>query len=230
MRLALLFLLLASLTFFTSCRNLPGVHPDTTVRPPTKPVDTVPGAVAWDPAPAPIASTAEATEDPEEAGDTLVPANIGVTDLPSDSLFGNTGATALKPKGGLPSATAAWHEKLGERRMFGPIYFAYNQSMIGAEGKAGLKQLADYLKKYPQFQVAIEGHCDERGSAEYNRGLGERRAMAVRDYLKQLSVDSIRMKTQSYGEEKPAVRGSTEAAYLKNRRAELFVYQPKPSP
>ena len=61
----------------------------------------------------------------------------------------------------MPSATALAQQ----RRMFGPIYFAYNQSMIGDEGQGHLKRLAGYLEKYPQFYVAIEGHCDERGSS-----------------------------------------------------------------
>ena len=78
---------------------------------------------------------------------------------------------------------------------------------------------AEVLKKYPTWVITIEGHADERGTAEYNLALGERRASAVREYLVSLGVDSQRIRIVSYGEEQPADPGHTEAAWAKNRRA-----------
>ena len=79
------------------------------------------------------------------------------------------------------------------------------------------------MAKKGELQVLIEGHCDERGTDEYNLALGERRALAVRRYLVALGISADRLHTISYGEEKPAVLGSDEAAWSKNRRAEFKV-------
>ncbi|MEK9179264.1 MAG: OmpA family protein, partial [Patescibacteria group bacterium] len=88
--------------------------------------------------------------------------------------------------------------------------------------QAKLEQVANYLLPNQTVNLIIEGHCDERGSVEYNRSLGERRAISVRDYLAKLGVPDTRMQTISYGEERSAVSGSDESAWAKNRRAELI--------
>jgi peptidoglycan-associated lipoprotein len=75
-----------------------------------------------------------------------------------------------------------------------------------------------FLKKYPNDQLVIEGHCDERGTREYNLALGERRANAVKDFLVSQGVQVARLKTISYGKERPAVLGSNETAWAQNRR------------
>lgn len=106
------------------------------------------------------------------------------------------------------------------------IYFAYDQDRIGSSERAKLEKVAEYLQKNQGVCVIIEGHCDERGSEEYNRALGERRAIAIKDYLVQLGIPDTRMKTISYGEERPAVEGSTISAYAKNRRGELIAAKP----
>lgn len=106
------------------------------------------------------------------------------------------------------------------------IYFAYDQDRIGSSERAKLEKVAEYLQKNQGVCVIIEGHCDERGSEEYNRALGERRAIAIKDYLAQLGVSDTRMKTISYGEERPAVEGSTISAFAKNRRGELIAAKP----
>jgi peptidoglycan-associated lipoprotein len=115
-----------------------------------------------------------------------------------------------------------------ERRWEGVVYFAYDQSFIGEAERPKLETLADYLQRHEQLRLIVEGHCDERGSEEYNRGLGERRALAVRDYLNQLGVATGRVETISYGEEKLADPGETEAAHARNRRAEFVIVQPSP--
>ena len=104
-----------------------------------------------------------------------------------------------------------------------PIYFEYNKSNIRPEYQPVLESISKWLAKNNGSQLLIEGHCDERGTDEYNLALGERRALAVRRYLIALGASSDRVHTISYGEEKPAVPGSDEAAWSKNRRAEFKV-------
>jgi len=103
------------------------------------------------------------------------------------------------------------------------IYFSYDKFLLGAREKNILDQVATYMKKTPTLGIIVEGYCDERGSEEYNRALGERRALAVHDYLITRGVPSARIQTQSYGEERPAVKGTGEAVFAKNRRAELIL-------
>ena len=107
------------------------------------------------------------------------------------------------------------------------IYFSYDKFMVGAREKRILDQLVDYLNKNKSVGIIVEGYCDERGSEEYNRSLGERRALAVHDYLVSKGISQDRIQTMSYGEEHPAVTGSNESAYAKNRRAELVLAKMK---
>lgn len=108
-------------------------------------------------------------------------------------------------------------------RHWGPIYFAFNQTFIGETERKKLEQLADYLIRNTRFIAIIEGHCDKRGSDEYNRSLGEKRAIAVRDYLASLEVNDSRMQTLSYGEDKLTDNGETENAHARNRRVEFII-------
>ncbi len=104
------------------------------------------------------------------------------------------------------------------------VYFAYDRSTIGTSERPKVEALADYLRAHPTYSVVVEGHCDERGSDEYNRALGERRALAVRDYLVNLGIAPSRIETVSYGEERPAVpNATTELEHAKNRRAEFVI-------
>ena len=103
------------------------------------------------------------------------------------------------------------------------LYFAFDDYTLNAEAQSSLQGLADHLKKTQNAVVQIEGHCDERGSVEYNLALGERRAQSVKSYLVQLGVDGGRLSTISYGEEKPAMEGHDEGAWAKNRRAEFVL-------
>ncbi len=102
-----------------------------------------------------------------------------------------------------------------------PVYFDYDSFALRPDALATLKQNAELLKQYPNVMVQIEGHCDERGTQEYNLALGERRALAVREFLMNLGISGNRLITISYGEEFPAVIGSNEAAWAQNRRAEF---------
>lgn len=102
-----------------------------------------------------------------------------------------------------------------------PIYFDFDQSVIRADQKEKVKELGAWLLAHPQEEVTLEGHCDERGTEEYNLALGERRAESVRSYLVNLGVDPSRLKTISYGEERPVDPGHNEEAWAKNRRVEF---------
>jgi peptidoglycan-associated lipoprotein len=102
-------------------------------------------------------------------------------------------------------------------------YFDFNKSDIRADARGALTQTGEFLKKYPQVKVTIEGHCDERGTREYNLALGERRATAVKRFLTDLGIDARRVSTISYGKERPAVVGSTESSYAQNRRGVAVV-------
>lgn len=105
------------------------------------------------------------------------------------------------------------------------IFFDYNEQDLKPEARATLDRQAAWLKKYPQVNVTVEGHCDERGTREYNLALGERRATAVKNYLVADGVNAGRVKTVSYGKERPAVVGSNEAAWAQNRRGVTVVTQ-----
>jgi peptidoglycan-associated lipoprotein len=104
-----------------------------------------------------------------------------------------------------------------------PVFFELDSSDLSAAGQAVLKADADVLKSNPTWAVTIEGHCDERGSAEYNLALGERRAVAARAYLVSLGISADRLKTVSYGKEFPFDPGHDEAAWAKNRRAHFVI-------
>ena len=103
------------------------------------------------------------------------------------------------------------------------IYFGYDKDELTDAARSILRQNANWLKANPQWNVVLEGHCDERGTIEYNLALGQRRANSVRSYMASLGVDASRVRTVSYGEERPADNGHNEAAWAKNRRAESKV-------
>jgi peptidoglycan-associated lipoprotein len=97
------------------------------------------------------------------------------------------------------------------------VFFAYDHSDISPEGQQILQRQSEWLKRYANVNVTIEGHCDERGTREYNLALGERRAQAVKNVLVALGIPSARVQTISYGKERPIVVGSDEEGYAQNR-------------
>ncbi|MEW5974713.1 MAG: peptidoglycan-associated lipoprotein Pal [Acidobacteriota bacterium] len=103
------------------------------------------------------------------------------------------------------------------------IYFDYDKSDIRDDAKPTLSAAADFLKQNPSIRFSIEGHCDERGSEEYNLGLGDRRAVAAKNYLTSLGISGDRMNTISYGKERPQCRETTEDCYQRNRRAHFVL-------
>jgi len=104
-----------------------------------------------------------------------------------------------------------------------PAYFDYDSAEIDRTAQAALDEDAATLKKYPSWTITIEGHCDERGTPEYNLALGERRAVAARTYLVSVGISADRLRTVSYGKEFPFDPGHDEAAWAKNRRAHFVI-------
>ena len=103
------------------------------------------------------------------------------------------------------------------------VFFGYDKYDLTGEARATIEKQALWLKKYPHLNLSVEGHCDERGTREYNLALGEKRAMTVRNYLVALGVEPGRVQTISYGKERPAVTGSDEASWAQNRRGVVVV-------
>jgi len=113
-----------------------------------------------------------------------------------------------------PGSVADFRQNVGDR-----VFFDTDMSTIREDGRQTLNRQAEWLKKYTNYQITIEGHCDERGTREYNLALGERRANAARQYLAAQGIPAARLKTISYGKERPDPVGSDEAAWARNRRA-----------
>jgi len=114
-------------------------------------------------------------------------------------------------------------DELNRESPLQPVYFALDSADVGADMQGTLTKNTEILRQYPSWVVTVEGHCDERGTAEYNLALGERRAQAARAYLISLGIPAERIKIVSYGKEFPFDPGTTEEAYAKNRRAHFVV-------
>lgn len=114
-------------------------------------------------------------------------------------------------------------DEINKNSPFQPVFFGYDMAEIDSPGQQVLNANAEILKKYPSWIITIEGHADERGTAEYNLALGERRALAARNYLVSLGIPADRLRTVSYGKEFPFDPGHDEAAWSKNRRAHFVV-------
>lgn len=114
-------------------------------------------------------------------------------------------------------------DEINKESPFQPVFFALDSDQIDAAGQTALQANAQILNQYPGWTLTIEGHCDATGTPEYNLALGERRALAARDYLVSLGIGAARLRTVSYGNEFPFDPGSSEEAYSKNRRAHFVV-------
>jgi len=104
-----------------------------------------------------------------------------------------------------------------------PLFFELDSSDVSSAGQQVLQANAEVLKKYPSWQVTLEGHCDERGTAEYNLALGDRRALSAKNYLMSLGIAADRLRTVSYGKEFPFDPGHQESAWSMNRRAHFML-------
>ena len=135
----------------------------------------------------------------------------------------STGGLTEEGAGGMGSERfGAGTEKKGQ---FASVYFAYDSSQVESAERSKCETAASFLKQNTTANMIVEGHCDERGSAEYNLALGERRALAVRAYLIGLGVDGARVQTKSYGEENPVAMGHDDSSWKLNRRGEFVLVQ-----
>jgi peptidoglycan-associated lipoprotein len=143
-----------------------------------------------------------------EGSSTLKPNEQGVTPMGGRSIEGR------------PQDRDKWKNQT--------VYFDFDRSVVKAGETAKIDTVASEFKNCdPNSDLLIEGHCDERGTAEYNRALGERRALALREYLIKAGVNAERVHTLSFGKDNPAVNGHDEAAWSKNRRGEFILVLPK---
>tara|TARA_B100000989_G_C19454528_1_gene433362 strand:+ start:437 stop:913 length:477 start_codon:yes stop_codon:yes gene_type:complete len=141
--------------------------------------------------------------------------------LSSCELTGTSSGDAV-PTGGSGSSnselTAYLQSEVGDR-----IYFDTDKHNISSASAVTLEAQANWLKSTPGFTIMLEGHCDERGTRDYNLALGERRANSVKEFLVSLGVDSGRIETISYGKERPAAEGSTTESWAENRRVVTII-------
>ena len=168
------------------------------------------------------------------------PVSAPTTQVPAPSPFpgaGNTAPTSTTPErppapppvpdtgGGVSSDPLASKtpEEINSNSPLKPVFFAFDSFELDDVARATLNDNAKVLKTYGTWVIAIEGHCDERGTAEYNLALGDRRALAARNYLLSLGVAAARIKTVSYGKEFPFDPGHAEANWAQNRRAQFMV-------
>jgi peptidoglycan-associated lipoprotein len=114
-------------------------------------------------------------------------------------------------------------DDLNRNSPLSPLFFELDSSDVSADGQKVLQGNAAVLKKYPTMQITIEGHCDERGTAEYNLALGERRALAAKNYMVSLGIPADKIKTVSYGKEFPFDAAHDDGAWSKNRRAHFVI-------
>jgi peptidoglycan-associated lipoprotein len=132
--------------------------------------------------------------------------------------------------GGIPVADAGSFDNMSEDRAAlaaDTIHFAFDSAAIKSGEQSKLESVASALKSDASTKLTIEGNCDDRGTEEYNRSLGERRALAAREALAKLGVSPDRIRTISYGKDKPADPGHDEAAWAKNRRDDFVLLHPK---
>ncbi len=159
------------------------------------------------------------TTTPEEPAEEVVTEE----DVESEDLAAEEAARIAEER--LRQEEAARLEAGAAQEMFvsEDIYFDYNQSSLKSEAQEVLQRKAVWMNNNPETTVIIEGHCDERGTTEYNLALGDRRANATKGFLADLGIDTSRVRTISYGEEMPMDPGHDETAWAKNRRAHFTV-------
>ena len=172
-----------------------------------------------------LADSESAEVDTNDALDINPDLDVSSEDIPSDAQGG--ALSELTDANGAGGSFKDRGYALCTDVNFAPVYFGFDATTIAPAELAKVEAVAHHLAENPDRVVTIEGNCDERGSNEYNLSLGEIRAIAIRDYLVTLGVNVQSIQTKSYGEEKPAVVGSNEGAWSKNRRGEFAVFAHK---
>lgn len=157
---------------------------------------------------------------PQESPTTTAVAQQPVVSQPEEE-----SATPVKPEGATlrpEPAPAVWPYPNSDVEPFAIVYFDFDRYDLKPDAKNTLANVIPLLKNFPDKKVIVEGHCDERGTVEYNLALGERRAYSVKQYLVQAGIPESRIETISYGEERPVDPGHNEEAWAKNRRAAIL--------
>lgn len=158
----------------------------------------------------------------DSAGDTTASSTSSTASASGSSSTASTASSGSASSGSASSGSAAGSTTSPADTLAtigNTVYFSYDSAALDGNSKGSLFRQAAFLNANPTLTVTIEGHCDERGTREYNLALGERRAAAARDYLLAQGVDPARIKVISYGKERPAMAGSNEESWAKNRRA-----------
>jgi peptidoglycan-associated lipoprotein len=162
------------------------------------------------------------------------PQNAAPPPFPTSNTGGNQANRPPAPPdanaGGAPTATPIASDvnstpldKLNENSPLKPVFFTYDSDELDEIARTALNENAKLLQQNGKWVITVEGHCDERGSAEYNLALGDRRALAAKNYLQSLGVQAARLRTVSYGKEFPFDPGHSESSWSQNRRAQFVV-------
>ncbi|MFZ4394543.1 MAG: OmpA family protein [Kiritimatiellia bacterium] len=158
-------------------------------------------------------------------------AETGRDNLIGDEALNGNGPTSIPDPnadtGDRPMSGKPWSEcrTVDANAVFAAVRFAYDSFILPPQENAKIDDVAKFLAENPDRVVNVDGHCDERGSNEYNLSLGEQRAQSVRTYLIATGIDASRIQTRSFGKEKPLDPGHSEAAWAKNRRGEFVIYK-----
>jgi peptidoglycan-associated lipoprotein len=147
----------------------------------------------------------------------------GASSAPGAGNGASVSETPVAPTTAAPSGPPGIAVTEEAKSMFDDVRFDFDKSEVREDGRRTCRVVADYLKKNPKAHLLIEGHCDERGTAEYNMALGERRATSVMTYLGSLGVSKAALSTVSFGKEKPLDPAHDEEAWAKNRRAHFVL-------
>jgi peptidoglycan-associated lipoprotein len=157
-----------------------------------------------------LVATAACSKKKEDLPPPPPPASAGQATTGDTGAGANTGAVTSSA---VPGSAADFQQQAGDR-----VYFAYDSYELDEASRATLSKQANWLQRYRNVRITVEGHADERGTREYNLALGDRRANAVKNYLAAQGVTADRISTISYGKERPEVQGSDEESYSQNRR------------
>jgi peptidoglycan-associated lipoprotein len=149
------------------------------------------------------------------------PPPVPTTTVATDTDFVKTDTTVTEEQ--LPTDLDELNRVAQDKGYLQDAFFAYNESTLSAEAQTALGNSATWLKKNTQYNLLVEGHCDERGTEQYNLALGDHRANTAKQYLVDQGVDAGRIRTVSYGEERPFDPGHDDSAWAKNRRAHLVI-------
>jgi peptidoglycan-associated lipoprotein len=160
---------------------------------------------------------------PDTAPNVTIPPNDTATRVQPSEDFVKTDTTPAVTTDVLPRDTEELNRYVQEKGLIRDAFFEYAEATLSSDAQSALTTSANWLKSNPKYSLLVEGHCDERGTEQYNLALGDKRAQQAKDYLVASGVDASRIRTVSYGEERPFDPGHDESAWGQNRRAHLVL-------